>query len=205
MIKILGIAGSPRQGGNTTLLLQEALRGAAEAGAVTEKVMLCKRIIHFCTGCLNCSKTGRCVIEDGMEPLYKKALTAHGVIISAPIYFNSLNAQTKVFVDRFQCIWERKYRLQEEITDPSLRAARRGLFLSVAGLDDPRAFDGAVKIIDMFFRVIDIPYHERLSFFRMYAKGAVNDHPTALSSAHQAGKKMAEEIARHLQEEQAGG
>ncbi len=43
-----------------------------------------------------------------MDQLYKKVLAANGLVIAAPIYFNSVNAQTKAFIDRFQCIWERK-------------------------------------------------------------------------------------------------
>ncbi len=197
MIKVLGIAGSPRQNGNTALLLQEALRGAEESGAVTEKIILCKRNINPCTACGGCSKTGKCVIGDAMDQLYKKTLAAHGIIISAPIYFNSVNAQTKAFIDRFQCIWERKYSLHEDLTDPNIRPARRGLFLSVAGLDDPRSFDGAIKVMDMFFNLIDIKYYGRLFFFKMNGKGAVQKHPTALNDAYMAGKQLVDEISRY--------
>ncbi|MFC1675417.1 NAD(P)H-dependent oxidoreductase, partial [Candidatus Omnitrophota bacterium] len=37
---VLGINASPRIGGNTDLLLDQALKGAANKGAKTEKVML---------------------------------------------------------------------------------------------------------------------------------------------------------------------
>lgn len=35
--RVLGIVGSPRRGGNTETLVNEALRGAEEAGGLTEK------------------------------------------------------------------------------------------------------------------------------------------------------------------------
>ncbi|MGC8787492.1 MAG: flavodoxin family protein, partial [Anaerolineae bacterium] len=38
--RVLAIVGSPRRGGNTEVLVDEVLRGAGEAGAVTEKVIL---------------------------------------------------------------------------------------------------------------------------------------------------------------------
>ncbi len=201
MIKILGLAGSPRQSGNTALLLQEALKGAEEAGAGVEKVFLCKRNISPCTGCESCAKTGECSLDDSMDQLYRKVLAANGLIVAAPVYFNSVNAQTKAFIDRFRCIWERKNALGREVTDPETRDSRRGLFLSTAGLDNPRAFEGAIKVMDIFFETADINYYERLLFFKMSDKGAVRRHPTALNVAFRAGGHLVEEISRHFSSE----
>ncbi len=198
MVRILGIAGSPRLNGNTALLLDEAMKGAKEAGATTNKVILCNRDIYPCYGCDSCRKTGECDIDDDMDKLYNLALASHGVILAAPIYFNSLNAQTKAFIDRFQCIWARKALLEKEITDPGTRHARRGLFLSTAGADDHRVFDGALRVMDLFFDVLDIKYYERLLFFRIDRKGAIKDHPTALRNARSSGEHMVVEIDRSM-------
>ncbi|MBS4022168.1 MAG: NAD(P)H-dependent oxidoreductase [Dethiobacter sp.] len=40
---VLGLAGSPRCGGNSEILLDEALDSAAKAGAATEKIALSKQ------------------------------------------------------------------------------------------------------------------------------------------------------------------
>jgi NAD(P)H-dependent FMN reductase len=199
MIKILGIAGSPRQNGNTSLLLDEALRGAREAGATINKILVCNRDIYPCQGCLDCMKTGYCELDDGMDKIYNLTTSSHGVILAAPIYFNSLNAQTKALIDRHQCIWARKV-MGEEVTDPDTRHARRGLFLAAAGADDHRVFDGALRVVDNFFDVLDIKYYERLLFFRISKRGAIKDHPTALHDAHTAGEHLVIEIARSLGE-----
>ncbi len=200
MVRILGIAGSPRLNGNTSIMLEEALKGARSAGATVNKIVVCNRDFYPCQGCNDCRRTGRCDLDDAMDKIYNLALSSNGIILAAPIYFNSLNAQTKAFIDRFQCIWERKTRLGEEVTDPATRHARRGLFLSAAGADDPRAFDGAIKVVDMFFDVLDIKYYERLLFFRMEEKGAVKKHPTALRDARAAGEHLVAEISRSLGE-----
>jgi multimeric flavodoxin WrbA len=200
MIKILGIAGSPRENGNTSLLLDEAMRGAKEAGATTNKIIICKRDIYPCLGCDDCRKTGECCLDDGMDRIYNLTTSSLGIILAAPIYFNSLNAQTKAFIDRHQCIWARKTLLGEEVTDPRTRHARRGLFLSTAGADDHRVFDGALRVMDIFFDVLDIKYYERLLFFRIEKKGAIKEHPTALQNARYAGEHLVIEIARSLGE-----
>ena len=46
---VLGIAFSPRKGGNSELLLDECLKGAASAGATTEKIRVCELRISPCT------------------------------------------------------------------------------------------------------------------------------------------------------------
>lgn len=200
MVKILGIAGSPRQNGNTSLLLEEALKGARSAGATINKIVVCNREINPCLGCGWCRKTGSCQQEDAMEKIYNLTLSSHGIILAAPIYFNSLNAQTKALIDRHQCVWARKEILKEDITDPRTRHARRGLFLSTAAADDPRVFDGALKVVELFFQVLDVRYFQRLLFFRMGEKGAVKHHPTALKDAFAAGEQMVAEISRSLGE-----
>ncbi len=198
MVKILGIAGSPRTGGNTSLLLNEALGGAREAGASVSKVIVCNREIDPCRGCGDCAKTGECSLDDAMGKIYRLTTQAHGIILAAPIYFNSLNARTKALIDRHQCLWARKVLLGEEVTDPETRHARRGLFLSTAGADDPRAFDGALKVMDIFFDLLDIKYYERLLFFRIGRRGAIKDHPTALRNARTSGEHLVMEISRSL-------
>jgi multimeric flavodoxin WrbA len=200
MVKILGIAGSPRLNGNTSLLLDEALSGAKEMGASTNKIIVCNRDIFPCQGCGDCYKTGECTVDDGMDKIYSLTTQAHGIILAAPIYFNSLNAHAKALIDRHQCIWARKVLLGEDVSDPETRHAKRGLFLSTAGADDPRAFDGALKVMDMFFDVLDIKYYERLLFFRIDQKGAIKDHPTALRNARTAGEHLMVEISRSLGE-----
>ena len=200
MIKILGIAGSPRQNGNTTLLLDEALKGAREAGGSGNKIVLWNREINPCLGCGTCQKEGYCVQEDGMDKIYNATCSSLGIVLAAPIYFNSLNAQTKAFIDRHQCVWARKDVFGEEVTDPETRHARRGLFLAAAGADDHRVFDGALRVVDIFLDVLDVKYYERLLFFRIEKKGAIKTHPTALRDARVAGEHMVIEIARSLGE-----
>lgn len=199
MVKILGIAGSPRLNGNSSLLLDEALSGAKEAGASINKIIVCNRDIFPCQGCGDCRKTGECTLDDGMDKIYGLTTQAHGIILAAPIYFNSLNTQTKALIDRHQCVWVRKALLGEDVTDPGTRQARRGLFLSTAAADDPRAFDGALKVMDMFFDVLDIKYYERLLFFRIDQKGAIKNHPSALRNARAAGEHLVVEISRSME------
>ena len=47
-MKIIGVCGSPRRGGNTEYLLRLALEEAEEGGAETELILLCDKEIEPC-------------------------------------------------------------------------------------------------------------------------------------------------------------
>ena len=69
-MKVLGLAGSARRGGNTETLLDWCLAAAREAGAVVVKFSLCDLDLHGCQGCDACRKDGVCIRKDDMEKLY---------------------------------------------------------------------------------------------------------------------------------------
>ena len=74
-LKVLGLSCSPRRGGNTDLMLDSALEGAAGEGAYTEKVVVPDMDIHPCRACNACFKDGRCVQKDEMQELYPRLLS----------------------------------------------------------------------------------------------------------------------------------
>lgn len=99
-MKVLGIICSPRKGGNTEILMQEAMAGAQESGAETELVTVRNKEIKPCDGCLSCVETGKCHLQDDMQAIYPKILSADGIIWGTPVYFFSVTAQTKIILDR---------------------------------------------------------------------------------------------------------
>lgn len=99
-MKVLGVVCSPRLDGNTQILVQEALRAAAEAGAETELYLAGQKNIAPCDGCESCQSTGECLIGDDMEELCAKLLAADGIIFGSPVYYWSVSAQAKVVIDR---------------------------------------------------------------------------------------------------------
>lgn len=129
-MNVLGIFGSPRRGGNTELLLEEALLGAETEGAKVARLHLSDFTITPCKECHGCDTTGNCVVLDDMQKIYPKLLEADVVILASPIFFYGVTAWTKALIDRSQALWSRKYLLK----DPSLGKEgkkRRGFFLSV--------------------------------------------------------------------------
>jgi len=68
VLRILGIMGSPRLGGNTDLLLDAALNGARSAGAEVEKIVVDKLNISPCREHYGCLEDGNCIIRTTWTP-----------------------------------------------------------------------------------------------------------------------------------------
>ena len=99
-MKILGISFSPREQGNTELLMDISLAGARRQGAETEMCRIADKNIHPCRACGNCFKTGECSIKDDMQEISPKMLEADGILFGTPVYFYNITAQGKALIDR---------------------------------------------------------------------------------------------------------
>ena len=122
---VLGIVGSPRQGGNTEILMEEALAATREAGARTEIVLLFDKSIAPCDGCDSCVKTGDCKIQDDMQPIFKKMEAADAIILGSPVYMGGVTAQLKALIDRtYSFIGDR--RLRGKVAAPLLALRKVG-------------------------------------------------------------------------------
>jgi multimeric flavodoxin WrbA len=102
MKKILILNGSPRKNGSTAFLAQEAARAFHDQGIETETIFLNEVSIKGCQSCFWCKKNNvaECAIKDDMQELHRKIKECDGMIVASPIYFGSVTAQTKLWLDR---------------------------------------------------------------------------------------------------------
>ena len=100
--KILVVQGSPRKKGNSTTLAEQIAKGAESVGAVVERIYLHDKNISPCQACYACQRpdSSGCAIDDEMQPIYKKLIDADCWIIASPVYWFTMSAQTKLFMDR---------------------------------------------------------------------------------------------------------
>ena len=125
-MKILGIVCSPRTGGNTEIMVREALAKAEEEGARIELITLAKKTISPCDACQSCRKTGKCHQKDDMQDIYGKLLEADGVIFASPVFYWTLSAQAKALIDR-TFVFSRDYKLKGKATGVIAVGERLGL------------------------------------------------------------------------------
>jgi multimeric flavodoxin WrbA len=175
-VKILGLSFSPRTGGNTVVLLNQALGGAREEGAETELYTVVGKDIRPCDGCWACRETGQCHIKDEMQDLYDKLLEADGIIFGSPVYFYNMTGQGKTVIDRTIALNKPGRSLANKV----------GGIVAVAG-----SFGLADTVKDLYFYMITrrmLP----ASFIAAYGggKGEVKNLEKCMKATKDLGKEM---------------
>jgi multimeric flavodoxin WrbA len=186
MKTLLAIASSPRRGGNSDLLLQEFCRAVEEAGWKVDLLRINDLKFQPRQACDACAKDGRCIVQDDMQAVYPKMIESDALVIASPVTFASLNAQLKMFIDRFQCWWNAKYTLQKPFIADD--AKHPGYFICVGALKREQYCENALQIIRVFFHNINHTLVGSLALRGYDAKGEIAKDPPALARAYQAGK-----------------
>lgn len=139
---LLVLMGSPRKKGNSSTLALEAARGAAAGGAHVECHHLHGMNIHPCKACDYCRKGGKrtCSQADDMDVLYPKVRAADAILIAGPVYWFTIGAQTKLFMDRLYAFGNEK--------GYGLQGKRIGIILTYA--DEDAFTSGAVNALRTF-------------------------------------------------------
>lgn len=153
MKNILAIYGSPRRK-NTAKALDFLLDGLDQENYNIERYYIDELDISPCIGCEYCNHRGVCRIDDQMQDIYESINRADIVVLGAPLYFNSVNAQVKALIDRCQVYWSRKFALKEPGGKKKI-----GICISTGGA--PYRYDqflGIFPVVDFFFKAIDGDY-----------------------------------------------
>ncbi len=104
--KVIIVVGSPRKEGNSSLLAEQVSAGARDAGAEVETFRLHDMNIRPCDACEACRGASEvdCILDDDMKDLFPKLRQADAVVIASPIYWFTVSAQTKLFMDRWYAL-----------------------------------------------------------------------------------------------------
>jgi multimeric flavodoxin WrbA len=127
-MRVLGISGSPRRGGNTDIIVNTALAILAEQGIETDFLSLADHPIKPCTACGACFKleTARCVQPDeAFEGVIERFAAADGILVGSPVYFGSATPQIMSLLDRVGYVARRHPELLRRKVGASIVVARR--------------------------------------------------------------------------------
>lgn len=126
-MKVLAISSSPRKGGNSDVLCDEFLKGAAENGHEIEKIRLAEKKIAPCAACSGCAESHVCVRKDDVAEVLDALKAADVIVLASPVYFYSVCAQMKAMIDRcladYQAIRDKTFYLIVTAADPQHSAA----------------------------------------------------------------------------------
>ena len=190
MTRIIALYGSPRRDGNSSTLLNQAVAGARKEGALVDEIVLRDYKISPCLEIYNCIKNGECAIQDDFPQILERLEASQGIMLASPIFFYTVSAHTKIFMDRCQSLWVRKYWIEKQKFGQTPKT-RKGLFLSVGATQGKRLFEGSLLTVNYFFDVLDAAFHTKLLFRGLDFKGEAQKHPQFMQQSYDGGRELA--------------
>jgi multimeric flavodoxin WrbA len=191
-MKILAIVGSPRKGSNSTMLLEEFLRGAVAYGAQIQVIRPWQMQIAPCDARNACYTTGRCVIEDDYQSAYDSILAHDAIVLATPIYFGGVPAPVKLFIDRCQCFWAMRHILKAAIAPAPGGQPRKGVLLAVGGAEAPAMSAGVRLTFNSFMYSLQGETWGELVFRGYDEPGEIQRTPAALEQSFLLGQRFAQ-------------
>lgn len=189
MIKIVAIHGSPRKNMNSDTLLAAVLEGISIERYELNHIYTASKDIKPCTACNACLKQEGCIIQDYMQEAYKMLDEADIVITATPVYFHSVTAQLKTFIDRTQAVWGSKYILDKTMIS---RKRRLGFAVCTGGpIEEKSYFDCTLKVLDIFHKCINAKLVGHIAVANV-DDSQVKDRINVLEQARNAGKMLIE-------------
>ncbi len=185
-MKVLGIYGSPRKGGNTDQLLDQALEGARRAGAETEAVYARRLEMSGCLECGGCDDTGACVVQDDMQTVYPLLEEARIILLASPIFFYGLTAQAKALVDRSQALWSKR-KLRKPFEQWKEYESGQGYLIAAGATRGKNLFECVQLEAKYFFDALDMSCEGGVFFRKIEERNAVQEHPETLQEAFNLG------------------
>jgi multimeric flavodoxin WrbA len=191
-MKVLGISGSPRKNGNTSFLVEEALRAARGNGIDTQLIHLCDYHITDCIGCEGCRESFTCVIKDDMQKLYPLLAEADAVVLGSPTYFYDVTALTKAFLDRCYC-WE-VFDANDRAVWMSVHEALGGklaVVISVCEQQKPNDTGFAAQTMRLTLESLGYRVTDCVNAINLYQKDEASHDASAQEQARIAGRRLA--------------
>ncbi len=161
--RVLVLNGSPIRGSNVDLISEKIVEGATAVGWTHEVIYLNDYTITPCQSCGVRTDDDICIYHDEIYPVFSKFSDCDAVVVASPVYFDSVSAQLKLFVDRCNC-----YRPLRSTQDGKLfietRSLKKRAGIAVLVGGERRKHQQALTVIKGFLiwtgvRFIDVVYY----------------------------------------------
>ena len=189
-LSLLCISGSPRRGGNTDRLLDQASAGAASRGARVKHIVLNDLDIAPCQHCDGCIQTGGiCAIADDMQWILEDLRQFDRFILASPVFFMGVPAQAKAMIDRCQALWVIKYIMKSPV-GLNKGVPRKGAFMCAGGRTHDNLFDGSLSTVKSWYHVLEAEYAGDVLVQGVERYNDIDKNQGALKQAYELGRNI---------------
>ncbi|MFH2035801.1 MAG: flavodoxin family protein [Candidatus Zixiibacteriota bacterium] len=197
MPRILTLSGSPVKGSSTSILLERIAEGIIYSSPepVTNEIIRLNdyQYLH-CQACGKSPEPDYCLFKDEIYPVYEQFLNCDIILFGSPIYFDTVSAQAKLFIDRCNCL--KPYDFENETAHhfkKIITKKRLGAIVLVGG--ERQKFEHARVVLAGFFKWTEIENCGVIAFAGSnIAPGEVVDNEDKLHEAFALGQLIASRI-----------
>lgn len=152
-----------------------------------------------CQSCGEVPTFEYCFYDDDLTDVYTKVEHCDCLLFGSPVYFDSVTAQAKMFIDRCNCFRPPDF----DNVDPNHRFIRRlkrkrpGAMVLVGG--ERGWFEGARRVVAGFFKWVEVT-NEGMIIYRspdFTRSGSVREDKEALARADELGQRLAATIKKN--------
>jgi multimeric flavodoxin WrbA len=203
LINLLVVSGSPVDQSSTDIILNRisnAITGNLPNQCPMASTFVKLNELKF-TPCQSCGEAPTpkfCLFDDDLTDVYTKLADCDCLLFGTPVYFDSVSAQAKMFIDRCNCFRPPDF----DNVDPEhrfiriLKRKRPGAMVLVGG--ERGWLEGARRVVAGFFKWVEVTNEGMIAYRSpgFTRAGSVAEDTDTLSQADALGRRLAEIIMR---------
>ena len=197
MLNILTLTGSPVKESSTEILLGHIAEGIIQGApqpAHNEIVNLNHYQYLPCQSCGKSPEPDYCFFKDEIYPVYDSLIESDIVLFGSPVYFDTVSAQSKLFIDRCNCLRPADFASRTDHHFKRILTRKRlGAMVLVGG--ERQKFEPARVVIAGFFKWVEIENCGLISYASAgWDVGEAAQNPGKLKEAFDLGYQIASRI-----------
>lgn len=196
-LRVLGVGGSPRKGGNSDILLKQILKGVQDDKLHHRTIQLREYQYQGCIGCEKCRKSGVCTgLKDGMALIYPYLIEARGLILISPTHNYNVTAWVKSFIDRLYCLYIFNDQRPRGWSSRLAGQGRKAVIGAVC--EQTNKADMGFTLEAMRYPLAALGYEivGELPVFGIFDKAKVKENNAIMTAARKMGRKLANALSR---------
>ncbi len=198
MTKILTINASPVKNSSTGMLLEKVADGIREnlLDQVENKVVILNDLkILPCQACGKSPEPDYCLYKDDIYPLYDYLINCDIVLFGSPVYFETVSAQAKLFIDRCNCLRPPDFDSETDAHFKKIISRKKSGAIVLSGGQSDQ-FECARRVIAGFFKWVRVSNIGTISYTspRWKEAGQVKDDSAKVDESIKLGKKISSSL-----------
>jgi multimeric flavodoxin WrbA len=191
-LKVLGVGGSPRAGGNSDALLRQIMKVVKEKNIAVEAIQLRDYYYEPCIGCERCRKDEICTgLNDGMHLIYPKIVESQGLVLISPTHNYNITAWVKAFIDRLYCFYTYDSNRPRGWTSRLAGQGRKAVIAAVCEQETKKDMGMTLEAMRLPLEALGYEIVDELPVFGVFDKGGVKKEGEIMAKARAVGLNLA--------------